>query len=235
MDSTTFYRELACAYDVLFPLDKQRVSFVLSHVEARGICMDLGCATGTLLEAVADSFERCLGVDLSDDLLDRARDRLRNRSNVELREGDLQDVEVYPDWIDLVLCLGNTLSHLETKEDVRAWLADVGARLNQGGAVIVQVVNWTRAFSLSTPTLVRGEYGLDRRWVPRSDGLADFFLELSTNSISTKIRETLLPLYPEDFLALSRSAGYESVALFGDFKGTRWTPKSGATIAVFRK
>jgi len=69
--------------------------------------IELGCGTGVLIERISKNFKRCVGVDPSTSLLDRAP----KIENVEYRAIPLEDIE-YDGVFDTVV-LRNTLHHVE--------------------------------------------------------------------------------------------------------------------------
>ena len=70
--------------------------------------LDLGCGTGLsfdLLEAAVGSQGQIIGVELSPDMLARARERVARRgwTNVTLIEANAEEVELKPESVDAVL------------------------------------------------------------------------------------------------------------------------------------
>lgn len=63
---------------------------------------DLGCGTGALLPTLAPHVARVIGVDASDEMLNAARNRVRDLSNVELRTGTLEALPVESQTLDAV-------------------------------------------------------------------------------------------------------------------------------------
>lgn len=55
---------------------------------------DLGCGTGAVTESLAPFVRRVVAVDASESMLDTARKRLAGRTNVDLREGQLEQLPI---------------------------------------------------------------------------------------------------------------------------------------------
>ena len=84
-------------------------------------CLDVGCGTGRVAEAVMDAGAvRYVGIDLSPRMLAYARARLEQFDAVELHEGDFLDLDV-PQTFDVVLALG-LFDYLEDPSRAADWL-----------------------------------------------------------------------------------------------------------------
>jgi SAM-dependent methyltransferase len=90
------------------------------------LAVDLGCGSGFQSVALARLGFRVLAVDQSARLLAELRERTRGLP-VEALAADLRDVATLaPAGVDVAVCMGDTLSHLERT-------ADVASRLRPGG------------------------------------------------------------------------------------------------------
>lgn len=105
------YRRNVHGYDLLDrPFHQLRVQAVASLSLSLGsIVLDLGCGTGlsfALLEQYIGEQGRILGVDVSPDMLARARAKILRHawSNITLIEANAEEVELEPESVDAVLC-----------------------------------------------------------------------------------------------------------------------------------
>jgi ArsR family transcriptional regulator len=94
---------------------------------------DLGCGTGHVAAALAPFVDRVIAVDQSRAMLAAARARLRDRPNVELRNGDLEQLPVEDRELDAGLLL--LVLHYVV-EPARA-LAEARRALKPGGRLLV--------------------------------------------------------------------------------------------------
>src|SRR5687767_1872811 len=76
---------------------------VLGLIEPTLVVGDLGCGTGQLTETIAPYVKRVIAVDGSTDMLDAARRRLNDRSNVDLRQGDLEALPLAASELDAAM------------------------------------------------------------------------------------------------------------------------------------
>jgi SAM-dependent methyltransferase len=130
--------------------------------------VDLGCGHGVHLRQLASRGFQALGFDLSPTLLDEAA--CPQRSGIQVKRADLRrpsELEFHEaQW---VFCLGDTLTHLESIEQVSGLVSAVASRLRPGGTFV-------STFRDYTSRLLRGE----NRFIPvrlADDRLLTCFLE----------------------------------------------------------
>jgi SAM-dependent methyltransferase len=93
--------------------------------------LELGCGTGIFLAKVARSGARVVGLDLTDELLAKARARLAGASNVALLRGNAESLPC-PDGCFDVVYGSSVLHHL----DLERSLAEVFRVLRPGGSCV---------------------------------------------------------------------------------------------------
>jgi tRNA (cmo5U34)-methyltransferase len=99
--------------------------------------LDIGCGAGNytlkMLERVPDL--NCTLVDLSQSMLDRARDRVaeHTRGRVQTLAGDMREAAFGEEAFDIVLASA-TLHHLRAEEEWRAMFARILRALRPGGS-----------------------------------------------------------------------------------------------------
>jgi len=76
---------------------------LLGLLDGDWVVADLGVGTGSLAEALAPFASSVIGVDRSQQMLQAARHRLRERNNVELREGDLEALPIAEGEVDVAI------------------------------------------------------------------------------------------------------------------------------------
>ena len=77
------------------------VSALLAMAHPDWVVGDLGCGTGQLSALLAPFVSRVIAVDSSEAMLASARDRLCDRGNVEIREGELESLPIEDAELDV--------------------------------------------------------------------------------------------------------------------------------------
>src|SRR5687767_5808662 len=106
---------------------------VLGLIEPNLVVGDLGCGTGQLTETVAPYVKQVIAVDSSPDMLDAARQRVGGARNVDLRQGELENLPIDAGELDAAM-LSLVLHY--SPSPARA-LADVARALRTGGRALV--------------------------------------------------------------------------------------------------
>jgi SAM-dependent methyltransferase len=102
-----------------------------------GLAVDLGCGSGFQSVALAQLGYRVLAIDCSRRLLDELAGRTRGLA-VEAVAGDIRDVaRLAPAGIELAVCMGDTLAHLEREADLDRVFQGVAGRLVAGGRLVL--------------------------------------------------------------------------------------------------
>lgn len=111
--------------------------------------LDLGCGTGEHSRYLASRGYHVVGVDASSAVIDEAKNETaQSENNPEFVCGDLRELdEILADRVfDAALCLGNTLVHLTTDEDLERTFRGLSGILRSGGILLSQILNYQRIF-----------------------------------------------------------------------------------------
>jgi SAM-dependent methyltransferase len=109
-----------------------------------GKALDLGCGSGFQSIALAELGFAVLSVDTSGVLLDELRKRAEDRE-IQARLGDIRDPDVYAAEgpFKVAVCMGDTLTHLETPSEVEALIGDVRGAVEEGGTLVFEFRDYT--------------------------------------------------------------------------------------------
>jgi SAM-dependent methyltransferase len=107
-------------------------SFLLKQLPAPcGAVLEVGCGLGALARAVAKRAERVIAMDFSPAMIDRARHRSRDCTNIEYQLADIREWSARSSSFDCVIAVA-TLHHLDHTwflQSAREWLRPGGRLL----------------------------------------------------------------------------------------------------------
>jgi len=120
------------------PLARADLDFCDRHFRAPGRLIDLGCGTGRACVHFARKGFDCLGVDLSEPMLDRARENAASAGvRIEFRSVNLVDLDGVADAsLDYAACLYSTFGMIRGGENRRAALRAAARVVKPGGRMV---------------------------------------------------------------------------------------------------
>ena len=145
----------------------------LPNPTQRGLAVDLGCGPGFQTIALAElEFSPVIAIDTSGELLDELRSHV-NGLPVRTEKADLRNFSalVPTGQATVVVCMGDTLTHLQKKSDVSSLFGSVFDTLRKGGVFVITYRDLTTEL-----------FGTDRFIPVRSDEnkIMTCFLEFET-------------------------------------------------------
>lgn len=179
------------------------VQFAQQYFPSSGRLIDLGCGTGRLLVHFARYGFECLGVDLSETMLEEARRKAETESlRIDFLNANLVELDPVPSArFDYAACLFSTLGMIRGSENRTRFLGHVRRILKPGGIFVLHAHNAQYKFGLGLGR--RGAQPGDRT-MPQPRGGADLTIhhftksELLTALTTSGFRvQTLLPVTTE--------------------------------------
>jgi 2-polyprenyl-3-methyl-5-hydroxy-6-metoxy-1,4-benzoquinol methylase len=140
-------------------VDAEIKGVLMKHPTMRfGRALDFGCGVGRLTQALARHFDRVTGIDISDQMLDLARQHNRHGPRVEYALNTRPDLSQWPDnTFDFVYSI-ITLQHMEPVY-ARRYIAEFVRVAAPGGVILFQIPavaeRARRPFTLWPDTLVK--------------------------------------------------------------------------------
>ncbi len=229
---------LASSWEELFPLRQPRVDLALALAPEGTRTLDVGCATGSLVRALAARGRLAHGLDLEPAFLDVARRRAQ-ASGLEAvwHEAGMLDAAraVGPARFGLVTCLGQTLPHLLEEAEWLDFFRQVAGILEPGGRFVIQAVHDAATGVRELPVLRCAAGVLERRRTVVSDTLATFetrFTPASGEPVTSLVRHRRAR--PETAARLLREAGFVPDAPAADEAGTPFLESSPGWLLTSR-
>ena len=134
--SQAFFESAAGRWDLLREELFGRASHlqtIPALLDASWVVGDLGCGTGQVAAALAPFVARVIAVDRSGEMLQTARRRLREHSNVDVRRGELEAVPIADEELDAATLM-LVLHHVA---DPAAALREAARVLKPGGRLLI--------------------------------------------------------------------------------------------------
>lgn len=133
--------------DVTAALDEARAELREIGIDDRapGISVDLGAGPGIYSIPLAELGFSVIALDSCAGLLKELRD-LEGDYSLQTILGNLTSFRAHcPEGVDVILCMGDTLTHLPTRESVEQLLRDVKAALEPGGVFVATFRDYVSA------------------------------------------------------------------------------------------
>ncbi len=170
------------------PLLAADLCFAQRHFAEPGRLIDLGCGTGRLLIPFARQGYDCVGVDLSDAMLEVVAEKARREGlTIPCIKANLVELDAVADQsFDYAACLFSTLGMIRGVQNRRQFLGHVSRLLKPGGKLVLHVHN--RRFRFGRGLGKRGKECGDRT-MPQAYGGAELTLHhFSRSEIDRELR-----------------------------------------------
>lgn len=223
--------------------------FLQSQLEEAGATrvLDTACGTGKHAIALAKAGFKVAGADLSAGMVEHARRNAQNEGMAIRFEqaGFGQLAAAFGiDSFDAVLCLGNSLPHLLTQEELSSALIDFAKCLKPGGMVLIQNRNFDAVMKnrqrWMEPQSARegdAEWLFQRFYDFEPNGLLTFNVttlrRVGNDNWQQSISSAQLrPMLSADMQPAMESAGFKSVAFYGDMSGSPFDPVNSGNLVI---
>ena len=236
-----FYKELSSVYDIVFPRVEETVEFLCKDLKENATVLDLACGTGTYSFALAERGHKVTALDLDKDMIDLAIEK-KGKLDVEFYVADMTKIkdEFKDKKYDLIFCIGNSLVHLENREAIKELIKDMSSMLNEGGTIIVQIINYDRILSndiTTLPIISREEQGIKflRNYRYSEEEQVIYFeteLLISKDNKEEKYINSikLVPILSAELLEMVEESKFSIIELNGEFSGKEYTDESYSFI-----
>lgn len=255
--SNPFYEALSATYDSLFPLEPTILNFLKKAFEGHSRILDVACGTGTYTLPLLEEGKQIMGVDLDPAMIQKAREKLtiqfspqeplpdpegtphdnrRERLEEPFQRFLVEDMRTLFSFaegsFEGIYCIGNSLVHLETLEEIQQTLHRFAQLLEPGGILLVQIVNFDRVTFQSEPQhllpSIRGDgVEFSRKYTPGPDPDHVFFeTELRAERKTLKNSILLYRLTSGEVRRALQNAGFADLRWYGSYEGTAYDPSS---------
>ena len=210
-----FYNEIAEKYDYIFPLSPTHQTFFASELCGKTV-LDVGAATGNLTAYLLSQDYEVTAIDLSDRLIAKAAEK-----GIVVQKLNMLNIDKLSTF-DNIVCIGNTLPHLDSKASVQLFLQKAYGQLSQGGKLILQLVNFQKYFAQqqddylgNLPLIANDKVKFERFYYLNKEGKIRFKTILDD---TIENEELLQPIFADELIQWLTQIGFQAINLYGNFK-----------------
>lgn len=208
--------------------------------------LEVGCGTGRVTRLLAQRVRRVVAVDLSPDMLRRARRRFSAGGPVDLIRADVLDLPLRRGF-DLTVAANGVFSHLLRDDQRLRALRQIRERLRPGGTLLVDAfwLSRRRRSECSPPQGDRRTRTLDdegalrvtERWLCDPDSArCRVRYRYRHPDGSTREAESVLRFWTRpEVRRRFREAGFRLTATWGDYDRGGWSPHSRRLVVRARR
>jgi glycine/sarcosine N-methyltransferase len=243
----SFYDTLASVYDGMTDFDarlrqaRDVLSPLLARLAAR-VVVDMACGTGVHTIAMSELGSMVTGIDISEGMLGKARSHASRRGSaaVFLHGGFESPILRTLAPIDTLVCLGNSIPHAATFDEVQSIFRHWNACLRSGGTVLLQLLNYARVLRHRERVVAArraGDVTTVRFYDFVSPDALDFNILILTGSTdgpcSHELHTTrLLPITADQIVEHAHAGGFKSVDLFADLSLRPYDPEERDLVVL---
>ena len=224
-----FYNQIAEKYDFIFPLSPAHKTFFASELHGKTI-LDVGAATGNLTAYLSSQGYEVTAIDLSEGLIAKAAEK-----GVTVQQLNMLAIDELPTF-DNIVCIGNTLPHLDSKTSVQLFLQKAYGQLTQGGKIVLQLVNFQKYFAQqqgdylgNLPLIENDKVKFERYYYLNEEGKIRFKTILDD---TIKNEELLQPIFADQLTEWLTQIGFQAINLYGNFKKDPFDKEKSMALIV---
>lgn len=246
-----FYDLLSSDFDLMVSWDKRlknEAPFFKEIFEKNKVkkILDLACGTGHHSIFFAESGYEVTGVDKSREMIQIARRNSKGVSGVKFLTADF--LNVYPkikDRFDAVICLGNSLPHLLSRENLKKTLHNIYNLLNPEGILLIQNRNYDKILQKKIRYMPPNITDINGERIVFFRVLDFLKTKIVFNLITFRQRQgkwdfqtksTLLrPIKRKEIEGLLRGLGFKELKFYGDYKFSSFRRYYSEDLIVFAR
>lgn len=230
-------------YDDIFPENQNTYAFLREGLQPGDKVLDVACGTGSYtIHLIRDGIAAC-GLDLEEAMIDKAEEKAEKEGvSPDFVVSDMLNIELVSDGgLRRIYIIGNSLVHLKSKDEVRAFLKSAYNLLSDGGDLIIQIINYERILSQGIdhlPSIQVPEKGIlfERNYnYDVSSSTIEFASILSTQDESRESSVYLLPLLKDELETELEKVGFKEIAVYGNFNKDPFTENSVPLVLKAKK
>ncbi len=247
--ASEFYDSISGYYDTMTRFERRvkALEKPMRHLAAKfdtGVIADIACGTGVHTIALGKLGRKVVGFDVSEKMIHIARENTRRLgiNSVRFVQGEFLSPAITESGpFSLMLCLGNSIPHIPSQNELVQALTLWKNALSKDGAIILELLNYdhileTRARLIGTT--INDNETIIRFYDFTSPRLTFNILRLTRKDDKQQAEwhSTLLtPFRVSDITNAAKDAGYGSVEVFSSLTENEWMPSGNNTVLVLHR
>lgn len=233
----TFYEMLVKDYNEIFPFKKNTYAFLKDQLKNDATVLDLAAGIGTYTSEFHKDGYDVTGVELSEAMV---KNGLKQSKDLPLHVGDMRNFKKdFDASYDLIYCIGNSIVHLDSKQEIKTLFEDTFETLKSGGRLVVQIVNYDRIMQKQLnhlPTITYGSGKTFERLYDFKGSKIEFIGRLSNGKKVHESSVALIPLLRGELNAMLNGIGFKNVTFYSGFDRSKYTvEKTPLVLEAFKE
>ncbi|MCF7956903.1 MAG: class I SAM-dependent methyltransferase [Phycisphaerae bacterium] len=239
-----FYDNIADNYDEMTDANGRSekidafIQSLISRYHPQSV-LDTACGTGDHAIRFAQAGLRVTAADITPAMVERAQSKNKASLQLDFLCSPMQNLAgQLNEKFDLILCLGNSIPHLLTAQDLQKTIKGFANLLNPGGTVLIHLLNFPRILAKNERIVAVTRQG-DHEYIRFYDFLDDF---IQFNLLTVKwqdqtahhnlVSTPLSPYSPDAICKGLRQNGLEKINLFANYNFNKFQPDHAPAVLI---
>lgn len=229
------YTQFVKLYDYIFPIQKNALNFLIKYLPKEKV-LDIGCGTGSMASELANNGYFVTGMDINQEMINEANKK-SNKGNPRFISKGMLEVEE-EDFFDGAYCIGNTLVHLSSLDEVKLFLEKVKKAIKKNGIFLIQIINYDRIINQKItflPTIKNEFVEMKRNYFLKENKVRfQTIIQVPNQDVITDEVE-LLALRQQELLSVVQKVGWNIVSITDGFNEKEMTEESYSFVLVLKR
>lgn len=235
------YKEFSQIYDLLMDIDYEKwTSFIMNKLDGKRKILEAACGTGGITKFLADNNYKVTAFDLSEDMLMRAYEKLKQSPMVRLLNQNMADFQI-DDRFEAAICCCDGINYL-AKEEVSLFFKRIYHHLSENSKFIFDISTKYKYEKMFCDTYVYDDGDIFYVWENEfiDDGIVNieinFFIKETTNKYNRITEEQTQYVHTtKEIVCMLKDAGFEGIEILDDYNEKEYSNESLRAVFIATK